>query len=83
MSARVTIEAASKADAEAIAACLQPVPRVESWRGYGIIRLGSRTKSETAELMDTVAEGVRRHDLAWARVRYDDEERVFRGNGRT
>jgi hypothetical protein len=82
MSVHVIIETASKADAELIASTLQPSPRVESWRGYGIIRLGSRSKSETAELMDAVAEGVERHALAWARVRYDDDERIFRGNGR-
>jgi hypothetical protein len=82
MSVHVTIETASKADAELIAARLEPKARAESWRGYGVIRLGRRTDAETAQLIETVGSAVEQHQLAWARVRYDDDECVFRGNGR-
>jgi hypothetical protein len=82
MSVHVTIETASRADAELIAALLRPKARAESWRGYGVIRLGRRTDAETAQLIETVGSAVERHELGWARVRYDDDERVFRGNGR-
>jgi hypothetical protein len=29
-----------------------------------------------------VSQSFREHNLQWARVRYDDEERVFKANGR-
>jgi hypothetical protein len=81
MSARVTIETASRADAELIIACLQLDLRAESARGFSVIRLGRKTDAETATVMETVARSVEQHQLAWARVRYDDDERVFRTNG--
>jgi hypothetical protein len=82
MSVHVTIETASKEDAELIAAALPPPARAESWRGYGVIRLGPRSTHEVADVIGAVAERFEEHELAWARVRYDDEERVFRRNGR-
>jgi len=82
MAVRVTIETASKAEAERIAALLAQDAEPESWRGFGVIRLGRRSEAETADVMEAVATGVERHDVRWARVRYDDEERVFRSNGR-
>ena len=33
-------------------------------------------------LIDAVSRSFREHSLRWARVRYDDEERVFKANGR-
>ena len=82
MSVRVTIEAASKADAELIAELLPVEARVQTWRGLGVIRLGRRSQEETDELIDAVWRGFEEHKLQWARVRYDDDERVFRANGR-
>jgi hypothetical protein len=83
MSVQVTIEAASKAEAELIAQRL-PVKakaRAESWRGFGVIRLGANSKAETDSLIDAVSRSFHEHSLKWARVRYDDEERVFKANG--
>ncbi len=82
MSVNVRIETASKAEAELIAALLRPAARAEAWRGYGVIRLALRDNAETETVIETVAEGVRRHELPWTRVRYGDNERVFRSNGR-
>lgn len=81
MSVRVTIEAASKAEAELIAQRLPVKARVESWRGLGVIRLGAKSQQETASFIEAVSQGFQEHQLHWARVRYDDEERVFKANG--
>lgn len=79
---RVTIEAASKAEAELIAQQLPIEARAQSWRGFGVIRLGRRSTEETRDFIDAVSRSFRQHQLQWARVRYDDEERVFKANGR-
>jgi histidinol-phosphate/aromatic aminotransferase/cobyric acid decarboxylase-like protein len=81
MSVRVTIEAASKAEAELIAEALPVRVEAESWRGFGVIRIGVKTKAETNALIEAVSRTFHEHSLKWARVRYDDEERVFKGNG--
>jgi hypothetical protein len=81
MSVRVTIEAASKADAELIAERLPVKARAEAWRGFGVIRLGARSQRETKDFIEAVSRSFEEHKLQWARVRYDDEERVFRANG--
>jgi hypothetical protein len=81
MSVHVTIEAASKAEAELIAQHLPVKARVQSWRGLGVIRLGAKTRQETATFIEAVSESFQEHQLRWARVRYDDEERVFKANG--
>jgi hypothetical protein len=81
MSIRVTIEAASKADAELIAERLPVKARVHAWRGLGVIRLGPRSREETESFIDAVSRSFQENKLRWARVRYDDEERVFRSNG--
>ena len=81
MSVRITIETASKAEAELIAEQLPVAARGESWRGLGVIRLAARSRQETQELIEAVSRSFREHRLQWARVRYDDEERVFRANG--
>ena len=82
MPVRVTIEAASKAEAELIAQQLPVEARAQSWRGFGVIRLGKRSKRETEDFIDAVSRSFQEHELQWARVRYDDEERVFKANGR-
>jgi len=81
MSVRVTIETASKAEAELIAQQLPVNARAESWRGFGVIRLGATSREETQSFIDAVSRSFREHKLQWARVRYDDEERVFKANG--
>jgi hypothetical protein len=81
MSVRVTIETASKAEAELIAQRLPVKARAQSWRGFGVIRLDARSREETRDFIDAVSRSFSEHGLHWARVRYDDEERVFRSNG--
>ena len=81
MSVRITIEAASKAEAELIAERLPVKARAESWRGFGVIRLGAKSREETKDFIDAVSQSFEEHRLQWARVRYDDEERVFKSNG--
>jgi len=81
MSVRVTIETASKAEAELIAEELPAHVEAESWRGFGVIRLGTKSRRETLELVDAVSRSFLEHGLHWARVRWDDEERVFKANG--
>jgi hypothetical protein len=82
MSVRVTIETPSKGEAELIARRL-PVPaRAQTWRGYGVIRLAAKSTQETKELIEAVGRCSREYGLRWARVRYDDEERVFRATSR-
>ena len=81
MSVRITIETASKAEAELIAQQLPVRAQAQSWRGMGVIRVGAKSKTETNTLIDAVSQSFREHSLKWARVRYGDEERVFKANG--
>jgi hypothetical protein len=81
LTVRVTIETASKADAELIAQRLPVEARAESWRGFGVIRLGAKNRDEAQRFIEAVARSFEEHSLRWTRVRYDDEERVFRANG--
>jgi len=81
MSVRITIEAASKAEAELIAQRLPVKARAESWRGFGVIRLGSQSRQETESFIEAVSRSFDEYKLRWARVRYDDEECVFKANG--
>jgi hypothetical protein len=81
MSVQVTIETGSKAEAELIAEGLPVKASAQSWRGLGVIRLGANGKAETNTLIDAVSRMFHEHRLKWARVRYDDEERVFKANG--
>jgi hypothetical protein len=78
---RVIIEAVSKADAELIVQRLPVKARAESWRGFGVIRLGAKSRKETEGFIEAVSRSFQEHELQWARVRYDDEERVFKANG--
>jgi hypothetical protein len=81
MSVRITIETVSKAEAQLIAEQLPVHVEAHSWRGFGVIRLGAKSEHETQELIEAVSRSFREHKLQWARVRWDDEERVFRANG--
>ena len=82
MSVRITIEASSKGEAELIAQRLPVKAQAESWRGFGVIRLGAKSRQETESFIEAVSRSFEEHKLQWARVRYDDEERVFKANGR-
>ena len=81
MAVRIVIETASKSEAELLAQRLPVRASAQSWRGMGVIRLGVKGRAETKELIDAVSRGFEEHGLQWARVRYDDEERVFKANG--
>jgi hypothetical protein len=81
MPVRVTIETASKAEAELIAEGLPIKANAQSWRGLGVVRLGAEDRKETKGLIEAVSRIFHEHGLKWARVRYDDEERVFKANG--
>jgi hypothetical protein len=82
MAVRVVIETASRAEAELIAERLPVKASAQAWRGLGVIRLAVKSKGETKDLLEAVSQGFQEHKLQWARVRYDDEERVFKANGR-
>ena len=81
MPVHVTIEAASKAEAQLIADELPVQAQAQSWSGFGVIRVGAKNKRETYELIDAVSRSFHEHSLKWARVRYGDDERVFKSNG--
>ena len=81
MSVRITIETASKAEAQLIAGELPMAVEAQSWRGLGVVRLDSMSKEQTNSLIDAVSRSFHEHSLKWARVRYGDEERVFKANG--
>ena len=78
---QVTIEAASRAEAQLIAERLPVKATAESWRGFGVIRLGTRSRADTKQFIEAVSQIFEELRLQWARVRYDDEERVFKSNG--
>jgi hypothetical protein len=83
MGVRVTIEARNRAAAEVVAEHLGADTRAATWRGLGVIRVVAKDAAETATIMNTVSALLHeRHDVGWVRVRYDDESRVFRSNGR-
>jgi hypothetical protein len=75
---QVTIDTASREEAELIAAMLPHQAEARSVRGFGFIRLRCRTMAETLRILDVVGAGATLHDLPWIRVRWEDEERVFR-----
>jgi hypothetical protein len=83
MAVRVTIEARDKQAAEIVARHLGTDASPKSRRGLGVIRMVAKNAAETAGIVDRVSGLLEeRHDLGWVRVRYDDESRVFRSNGR-
>jgi len=82
MSVQVTIETASKAEAQLIAGELPMRVEAHSWRGFGVIRLAAKSRHDVQELIEAVSRVFHAHELHWARVCYDDEERVFKANGR-
>jgi hypothetical protein len=83
MAVRVTIETRDRQAAESLAYTLGQNVRATSRRGLGVIRIDARNAAETARIVDLVSALLDEdHELGWVRVRYDDETRVFRSNGR-
>ncbi len=76
---QVTIDTASRDEAETLAASLPGAPLATSVRGYGLIRLRCRDRKEMHAVIAAVDEAVQRLELPWARVRHGDEEQMFRG----
>jgi hypothetical protein len=74
----VTIDTASRKDAELIAALLPHEVEAKSVRGYGFIRLRCRSMTERQRILDAVGSGAELSGVPWIRVRWEDEERVFR-----
>lgn len=75
----ITIDTASREEAELLASKLPGEPTATSVRGYGLIRARCRSEHEVRDLLDAVNQAVQRHALPWARVRRGDEEHMFRG----
>lgn len=73
----MTIDAASKREAELIATALPGTPSVRSWRGYGIVRL-QLVGAEAQDLVPLLSEIVEHHKLGWARLRFGDDEWTFK-----
>lgn len=82
MSVQITIDTASRDEAELIAPLLPGAPTATSVRGYGLIRARCGSEREVHDLLDAVNEAVQRFSLPWARVRRGDEEHMFRGRVR-
>jgi hypothetical protein len=45
------------------------------------VRVAAKDQAETKALIEAVSRTFSEHSLKWARVRYGDEERVFKANG--
>jgi len=75
---QLTIDTSSREEAELIAGLLPRPAQAESIRGYGLVRLYCRNASERNQVLDTVRAVAAEHGLSWLRVRWEDEERVFR-----
>jgi hypothetical protein len=78
---RVTIDAGSKDEAQLIAEELPGQPPAASWRGYGVIRMRVRDERQARDLVGVLEECVKRHSLGWARLRFGDDEWMFKGRG--
>jgi hypothetical protein len=83
MAVRVTIETRGREAAEILAGRLGPHVQAGSRRGLGVIRVMAKNAAERARIVDLVSALLETdHRVDWVRVRYDDETRVFRSNGR-
>ena len=83
MPVQITIDTASREEAEKLASELPGSPKATSVRGYGLIRYRCRSNNEAEDLLSAVNDAVQRHKLPWVRVRRGDDERVFRGAPRS
>jgi hypothetical protein len=82
MAVQVTIDAGSRDDAEVIASVLPGEPKAASWRGYGVVRLRLGKAEDVQMLVAILERCVRHHSLAWARLRFGDDEWMFRSGRR-
>jgi hypothetical protein len=76
---QVTIDTSSREEAELVARLLPRPAEARSVRGYGFVRLRCRNTKERNQILDAVKVAATEHNLSWLRVRWEDEERVFRG----
>jgi hypothetical protein len=75
---QITIDTASRSEAETLAAVLPGTPQAGSIRGYGFIRFRCANRREFEAVKEKVDEAVQELELAWVRVRHGDEEWFFR-----
>ena len=69
--------------AEVVAQHLGTRARPRARRGLAVIHVVAKDSAETAGIVGKVSRLLEEHhDLGWVRVRYEDESRVFRSNGR-
>lgn len=79
MAVQVTIDTASRGEAELIAAELPGQPHATSRRGYGVIRMRLGREEEARDLLAILESCVQRHKLSWARLRHGDDEWTVKG----
>ena len=75
---QVTIDTSSREEAELVASLLPQPAEARSVRGYGFVRLRCRNAKERTQILEAVKVVAAQHNLPWLRVRWEDEERVFR-----
>ncbi len=76
----VIIDTGSRDEAQLVAGALPGKATATSVRGYGLVRTVCRTRREMDQLFVSVQRTVDEHELRWVRVRYGDDERVFRSH---
>ena len=72
------IDTSSREEAELIASLLPRPAEARSNRGYGFVRVFCRNAKERNQILDAVKTAAAEQGLSWLRVRWEDEERVFR-----
>jgi hypothetical protein len=75
---QVTIDTSSREEAELIASLLPRPAVARAVRGYGFVRVFCKNAKERNQILDAVKVVAAEQSLAWLRVRWEDEERVFR-----
>jgi len=75
---QVTIDTSSREEAELIASLLPRPAEARAVRGYGFVRVFCRNAKERNQLLEAVKLVAAEQSLSWLRVRWEDEERVFR-----
>lgn len=74
---QVTIDTSSREEAELVARLLPRPSEARSIRGYGMVRFRCRN-TERRTVLEEIRAVASEHQIAWLRVRWEDEERVFR-----
>ena len=75
---QVIIDTSSREEAELVASLLPRPAEARSVRGYGFVRLRCKNAKERNQILEAVKTAAAQHNLSWLRVRWEDEERVFR-----